>query len=105
MDEFKAIYKILNELKRNMGNEKFEIYNISADALKIPFDKWEQLLILMQDNGYIKGIVTSKDVSQRYRHIIEPINPEITLKGLEYLANNSYMAKAKEILKTLGEIM
>lgn len=105
MDNFKIIYKILRELEKNMGNEDFNIEIISAGKLKIPFDKWEQILILMQDEGYIKGLILSKDLEQMYRHIAEPIKPQITIRGLEYLAENSFMGKAKESLKMAGEII
>lgn len=105
MDNFKIMYKILRELEKNMGNENFNIETISAEKLKISFEKWEQLLIMMQDEGYIKGLVLSKDLEQMYRHIAEPIKPQITIKGLEYLANNSTIAKAKEMLKMAGEII
>lgn len=99
------MYKILRELEKNMGNEDFNIEIISSGKLKIPFDKWEQLLILLQDEGYIKGLVLSKDLEQIYRHISEPIKPKITIKGLEYLAENSFMGKAKEMLRMAGEII
>lgn len=105
MDNFKIIYKILQELEKNMGNENFDVKTISAEKMKIPFEKWEQLLIMMQDEGYIKGLVLSKDLEQMYMHIAEPIKPQITIKGLEYLAENSFMAKAKEALKMAGEII
>lgn len=39
------------------------------------FEKWEQLLILMKDEGYIKGLVLPKDLESMYRHIAEPIKP------------------------------
>lgn len=105
MDNFKAMYKILRYLEKNMGNEDFSLHAISAEALKIPYNRWEQLLILMQDEGYIKGIITGKAAKDRYRHIAEPVMPEITIKGMEYLADNSLMAKAKEALKMAGEII
>lgn len=105
VDNFKIIYKILRELEKNMGNEKFNIETISARKMKISFEKWEQLLILMQDEGYIKGLVLSSDLESMYRHIAEPIKPQITIKGLEYLVDNSFMAKAKEALKMAGEII
>lgn len=105
MDNFKIMYKILRELEKNMGNEDFNMGIISAEKMKISFEKWEQLLILMQDEGYIKGLVLSKDLEQTYRHITEPIKPQITIKGLEYLTNNSTIAKAKEMLKMAGEII
>lgn len=40
-----------------------------------------------------------------YRHIAELIKPQITIKGLEYLAENRFMAKEKEALKIAGEII
>lgn len=105
MDNFKAIYKILRELEKNMGNENYKFHSISAEYLKVSFEKWEQLLILMQENGYIKGLVLSKGAEDTFQHIAEPIRPKITLKGLEYLADNSFMGKAKEALKMAGEIL
>lgn len=105
MDNFKIIYKILRELEKNMGNESFSIESISAKRLNISFEKWEQILILMQDEGYVKGIVTNRCLDDKYRHITEPIYPEITIKGMEYLTNNSFMAKAKDMLKMAGEIL
>lgn len=105
MDNFKIMYKILRELEKNMGNEDFNIETISPEKMKISFEKWEQLLILMQDEGYIKGLILSNDLSKMYRHIAEPIKPQITIKGLEYLASNSTIAKAKELLKMAGEIV
>lgn len=105
MDNFKIIYKILMELERNMGNEQFSVESISAERLKLPFNRWEQLMIMMQDEGYIRGLVVARNISERYRHIVEPIFPEITIKGLEYLAENSFMGKAKELLKMAGDFI
>lgn len=105
MDDFKIIYKILKELEKNMGNENFSVCSISAKQLKISYEKWEQLLIMLSDSGYINGIVTTRNLEDKFRHIAEPIFPSITLKGLEYLAENSFMAKAKEALKMVGEIL
>lgn len=105
MDNFKIIYKILRILEKNMGNEKFSIKEISAERFQITFEKWEQLLIMMSDSGYITGIVIDRDMEDKFRHIIEPIFPCITIRGLEYLSDNSFMAKAKEALKMVGEII
>lgn len=105
MDNFKVIYKILRQLEKNMGNEDFSVSVISAQAMNISYEHWEQLIIIMQDEGYIKGIITAKSIDNMYRHITEPIHPQITLKGLEYLSENTLMAKAKEMLKLSGEII
>lgn len=105
MDNFKVIYKILKSLEKNMGNENFEIETVSAKQLKIPYEQWEQLLIMLFDAGYITGIVVDQEMEDKFRHIIEPINPSITLRGMEYLAENSFMAKARDALKIVGDII
>ena len=59
---------------------------------------------MLSDSGYISGVVVTQDIDDMFRHIAEPIHPYITLKGLEYLANNTFMEKAKEVLRLAGEI-
>lgn len=105
MDGFKQIYKILSALERHMGEETFSIESISAGALKISYERWEQLLIMMQDEGYIRGLVVNRSIGDTFRHIVEPIHLEITIKGMEYLEDNSFMAKAKEALRMAGEFI
>lgn len=105
MDNFKVIYKILRELEKNMGNEDFNIEAASAEKTELPFEKWEQLLILIQDDGYIKGLVLLEDIESAYRHVADPVKPQITIKGLEYLASNSMMEKVEDALRAEGEII
>ncbi len=103
MKDNRIIYKILKTLDRFQGSEGFENELISAKQLKIPFEKWEQIVIQLQKSGYIEGIVYMQTLSDRFPHIAEPIKPNITIKGMEYLENNSTMNKAKEELKLIGE--
>ena len=104
MDNFKVIYKILRTLEKSMDDEQFSVLSISAQKMGITFERWEKIMIMMQDEGFIKGIVVSRSLEDNHRHIQEPIYPEITIKGLEYLDENSMMAKAKSLLKAAGEI-
>lgn len=105
MDDFKAIYRILKSLDAHKGDENFDYYEISAAALKMSFENWEQIMIELQRNDYIRGLVISQDLSQKFPHIVKSIRPAITLKGMEYLADNSMMAKAKELLQLAGIII
>lgn len=105
MDNFKAIYRILKTLDRYKGDESFDNALISASTLKISFPAWEQLMIELQRNGYIDGVTIDQDLTDRFPHICQPIHPRITLKGMEYLVENSMMAKAKEALQMLGELI
>ncbi|MCI8514113.1 MAG: hypothetical protein HFI93_05725 [Lachnospiraceae bacterium] len=88
MDNFKIIYRILQELEKNIGKEDFSIQIFSPEVLEIPYGQWEQLLILMQEEGYIKGLVIEKAFEDTFQHITEPIKPGITIKGLKYLEEN-----------------
>ena len=103
MDNFRAIYKILHTLDRAKGDEDFNDDTISADALKIPHKDWEQLLIELQRNGYIDGVVYTRTMTDKFPHIVEPAYPRITLTGMEYLANNTMMKKIAGVLKGIKE--
>ena len=99
MDNFKVIYKILKFLEVSLDYEQTDVDAISPDRLHITHERWEQLLIMMQDNGYVTGIVSTRTESDDKRHIVEPVKPVITLKGLEYLSENTLMKKAANIVK------
>ena len=86
-----------------MDCEYTDISAISHERLGITKERWEQLLILLQKEGYIDGIITSKTLSDDKPHIVKPIKPNITLKGLEYLAENSTLKKAENLLKGIVE--
>ena len=99
MDNFKVIYKVLRYLEKSLDCEELALEEISASRLGISRERWEQILIMMQDEKYIKGLVLTKGLADNRRHIAEPVQIEITLKGLEYLAENSLMHKAANALK------
>lgn len=103
MDNFKVIYKILKLLDKHKGDESFDYELISAKAMGMDVPAWEQVMIELQDNGYIRGLVYTQNLSDKFPHIIEPIHPRITLQGMEYLANNSMMKKAVEALRLIGD--
>lgn len=103
MDNFKIIYKILKHLECMMDCEEIDVSAISHIRLGITKERWEQILILLKKEEYIEGIVSTKTLSDDKAHIVEPIKPTITLKGLEYLAENSLLKKAQNMLKGIVE--
>lgn len=105
MDNFKIIYRILRYLEQSLDCEELDPSPISHTALGITRERWEQLMIMLQDNGYISGIVYVRTLSSDRAHITEPIRPQITLKGLEYLAENSLMKKAGELLRGVIDVI
>lgn len=105
MDNFKIIYKILRFLEGSLDFEQTDVAAISYQRLGISKERWEQFLIMLQDSGYITGIVTAQSLAEDKRHIAEPIQPVITLKGLEYLVENTLLKKASGLLKGAKDVI
>lgn len=101
---FEVIYKILRHLDRFNGDDEINMAVISASALGISEAKLEQILIELQINGYIRGLVYTQNLGDAFPHIVEPIHPRITLKGMEYLEENGMMKKAGKLLKGIKEM-
>ena len=99
------IYRILKTLQKWRGRENFSNELISAKKLGISYESWEQIVIELQENGYIKGIVYTQLITEKFPHIAEPITPRITLKGITFLEENRLMSKAASALKMIGEFI
>ena len=102
MDNFKIIYKILKILEQAMDYDNFDIEKISAEALKISENRWSVLMEILADEGYIKGILVSYNIVGE--RTVSVSNIRITLKGLEYLSENTFMKKAANIAKGIKDI-
>lgn len=105
MDNFKLIYKILRHLEASLDCEVLDVDAISHSRHGVSYERWEQLLIMMPDSGYIKGLVLSKSLTDNRRHLTEPIEPEITISGLEYLEENKFMKKAANLVKGVVDLV
>lgn len=102
MDNFRIIYRILKILEKAMELEEFDNSTISAKSLEIPFPLWCRIMKMMVDNGYITGVDVRNTFDCNYPKATL-IRPEITLKGLEYLNENSIMKKIANIGKGIKE--
>lgn len=103
MNNFKIIYKILIELERSMDFEEFDAERISPERLGVTKERWEQLLIMLVKAGYVEGIYYDQVSGEAHPHIHEPITPQLTLKGLEYLSDNTLMKKAAKAVRGIKE--
>lgn len=104
MDNFRIIYKILKALERALDVENFDKNLITAEALGISEERWSRIMKMMIDEGYIEGVRNIKYDGATVP-LIKMLNPAITLKGLEYLENNSMMKKAADIAKGIIDIV
>lgn len=104
MNNFKVIFKILKSLEKAMDYEEFDIESISPERLEITKERWEKIIIMLTDSGYIKGVSYEQCLSDYSPHIVEPIHPAITLLGLEYLNENSIMKKMADTAKGIATV-
>lgn len=105
MNNFSIIYKILKALERNMGRSEFDSSAIAPEVLGIDKGRRDELLKLLAENEYISGLCV-----RQYVHSTEPVilgieHMRITLRGLEYLEENSLMKKAARLAKGIADVV
>lgn len=90
-DNFKCIYRILKSLEEELDSLTFDINKISPNELGISEARWAKYIEMMLDVGYIKGIRVYYDVNEELE--VDNQGIKITLKGLEYLSENTIMQR------------
>lgn len=100
MDNFKTIYLILAILEKALDGG-LDSRDLAPEALRVSERRRNSLLIMLQEEGYITGL---KSVDAIGLHDIRLEDVRITLKGLEYLQENSMMKKAYRALKGVKDI-
>lgn len=101
---FKIVYVILTELyESTKAGERVDLQNISAERFQIKSGYLLAILAELLDNGYIKGLIIRDTKTGRVVSNLEEIN--ITMKGIEYLQENSTMKKVTEALKNVKDII
>ena len=104
MEQFKQIYRILSILHKAMDLEEWDSKLLSPEALGISLPMWSRLMAMLLKEGYSTGGEAWESFDVSYPKV-KLVRPEITLKGLEYLEENSLMKKAGEMLKEVIHIV
>lgn len=86
-----------------MDLPEFDIEHIGHKRLNISQERWSRYFEMMIDTGLIKGVLLSSDITGQT--VIEDQGIRITLKGLEYLQENSFMKKAYKMAKGIKDVM
>lgn len=100
MDNFKVIYLILRILERALDG-RVDLYDLSPGYLGVSQKRRDHLLLMMQEAGYISGVQVIRAIGMED---VRVDNIHITLKGLEYLEENSLMKKACRMLKDIKDM-
>ena len=104
MDNFKYIYRILKILEKSMDLEEFDMELIGYKELDISKLRWSRIVSMLKEQEYIQGIDIWYSLAQDYPRV-KLARPEITLKGLEYLNENSMTKKVHNAAKGIKELI
>lgn len=101
-DYFVITYRILTYLYECFKTgEKPDTDFFGAEALKINNGYWVNVMESLYNEGCITGISVIKSANMQG---IKIMDLKITQKGIEYLQENSAMAKARKFLKELRNV-
>lgn len=104
MDDFRIIYRILRELQRAMDSEEFDVDRVSHEAMGCTRPRWNSIMAMLAKGGYVEGVTVRKYADSPSPRVLVK-DPAITLKGLEYLQENSLMRKAADLATGIAEII
>lgn len=102
MDTLQIAYKILHSLETGKKADYMGKL-ISPQALGIEDDKWLDVMQSLLDEGYIAGVKISKDLLGNA--VVNIASARITLKGAEYLQENSVMQKIGRIATDVIQVI
>ena len=103
-DYFVVVYRLLSYFYKCLqSGETPNLEEFSPDALGINNTYWCNIMDDLVCDGYIRG-VDRVDSTLNVKSIVI-LKLRIPSKGIEYLQDNSLMNKAKEMLKTVKEIV
>ena len=102
-DIFRIIYIILKELyEHKKDGTRTPIEDIGPTRLQITDGYWLSIIVELCDNGYITGVKIRETKTGKAISGLDGI--DITLKGIEYLQENSMMQKVYIALKEIKDI-
>ncbi|SFE38366.1 YjcQ family protein [Peptostreptococcus sp. D1] len=99
MDNLKIVYKILVGIEESMDSNIFD--GTFLEALKISEERRNKILQSMIDDDLIDGFAR---VNYCGGYGFKAIEPRLTIKGMEFLQENSTMQKIKNGLKDVKDI-
>ena len=88
-----------------MDYEVLDIRKLSADNLDVTEPKRRALIGKKKKNGYVEGFQAIQYIGDPTPNIEGLEGIRITLKGLEYLEENSLMQKAARLAKGIAEVL
>lgn len=101
---YSIIWKILNILDLYLDFEKPPLAELKAENFKISETRFRNYLLMLQNAGYIEGVFYGKKFIHE-KPEVDVSEIKITLKGIEFLIENSMMNKIAKTAKDAGMIV
>lgn len=95
-----VVQKILEHLDNSMDDDKVDMSPVSAEALGISDARWHRIIGMMKEECLIDGFGELKALNANYSQY-KPSRPRITLRGLQFLSENSNAARLYGIAKEI----
>lgn len=95
MDTLKTAYRILKNLEDG-NRDKYMGLLLSPEALGVSPEEWKDVILSLVEEEYIRGVSVKENVLGETMIDIGGI--KITLKGAEYLKENSVMKKLADVM-------
>lgn len=106
-DYYVIVYKLLSYLYICL--KKCNVIDIDnlRDVIRVDIGDsyWEYIIRQLDNEGYVEGVTTFKNIGDIDERVIIDENFKITPKGIDFLQGNSSIAKAKTFLKEIKEIL
>ena len=99
----KLIYRILKILRDSMSAEEFSEKRLDPERLGTDKNTRDAILVQLLHAGYIEGPQETQYIGDTRPTLTDLQYTQITLTGLEYLEENSWMQKAARLAKGIVE--
>lgn len=100
---FGDLLKILRRFEKCLDKEGFD--ETLLKDLKLSPVRMKNYLEMLDETGYISGIVINEYIGEENPYSIDYDNARITIDGLKFLAENTVLAKSYRLIKGVTDIV
>lgn len=104
MEYFSIVYRILKTIYESMDYPEFSEESIMPDALRVSAPKWTAIMAELVRNEYVTGI-TVHETPGCSMPLIRIVKPVLTMKGAEYLEDNTMMKRVQRTMKGIKDAL
>lgn len=107
MEDFRIIYRLLQAIIAYEKAEERTLDFFLPERLKTSAENRDRLLVKLVRAGYVDGVRVADDINNLTQPVVlwSASAPSITIRGMEYLEENSMMRKAAAVARGIRDIL